>query len=56
MGHLTHTVLMNPDGKMIGYPVPLKQTPELTDYSYDAPRNRYIKTLDNGIISVLFNF
>ena len=52
----THTVLMNPDGKMIGYPVPLRQTPELTDYSYDEPRNRYVRLEESGNVRILFDF
>lgn len=52
----THTVLMNPDGKMIEYPVPLRQTPELTDYAYDAPRDRYVKLEESGNVRILFRF
>lgn len=47
---------MNPDGKMIGYPVPLRQTPELADYAYDAPRDRYVKVEESGNVRILFDF
>lgn len=52
----SHSMTLQSNGKMLEYPSLLRQTPNLTDYTYDIPRDRFVKMEESGNIKILFNF